>query len=168
MGSRQFPRGLLNCVSTHLYGERLDQSYAGQPAADSTAGTKDRTTYQEKKTARVLRAESYRPSAEVRRMYQENSFSGQAPAKAAIDLIAIDTVPHAGTESQKEYLTRLFLEGVEQRLLHKGSGAHGSPVRAHRILCGVTLEQLAEISGYSGADILLIERGIQKLSRLRI
>lgn len=117
-----------------------------------------------KKTARVLRAESYRPSAEVRRMYQENSFSGQAPAKAAIDLIAIDTVPHAGTESQKEYLTRLFLEGVEQRLLHKGSGAHGSPVRAHRILCGVTLEQLAEISGYSGADILLIERGIQKLS----
>ena len=117
-----------------------------------------------KKAARVRRAESYRPSAEVRRMYQENSFSGQAPAKAAIDLVASDTVPHAGGESQKAYLTRLFLEGVEQRLLHKGSGAHGSPVRAYRILCGVTPEQLAEISGYSAGDILLIERGIQKLS----
>ena len=117
-----------------------------------------------KKAARVRRAESYRPSAEVRRMYQENSFSGQAPAKAAIDLVASDTVQNAGAESQKDYLTRLFLEGVEQRLLHKGSGAHGSPVRAHRILCGVTPEQLAEISGYSGADILLIERGIKKLS----
>jgi len=117
-----------------------------------------------KKAARVHRAESYRPSAEVRRMYQENSFSGQAPAKAAIDLVASDTVPHAGGESQKAYLTRLFLEGVEQRLLHKGSGAHGSPVRAYRILCGVTPEQLAEISGYSAGDILLIERGIQKLS----
>ncbi|MEJ7592451.1 MAG: hypothetical protein WKF77_12945 [Planctomycetaceae bacterium] len=117
-----------------------------------------------KKAARVRRAESYRPSAEVRRMYQENSFSGQVPAKAAIDLVASDTVQNAGTESQKDYLTRLFLEGVAQRLLHKGSGAHGSPVRAHRILCGVTPEQLADISGCSGADILLIERGIKKLS----
>ncbi len=123
-----------------------------------------------KKAAKVDRAESYRPSAEIRRMYQENSFSGQAPAKAAIDLVANDTVTiaavtvQAGAESQRNYLTRLFLEGVEQRLLHKGSGAHGSPVRAHRILCGVTPEQLAEISGYSRSDILLIERGIQKLS----
>ncbi len=117
-----------------------------------------------KKAAQVLRAESYRPSAEVRRMYQENSFSGQAPAKAAIDLVASDNVQEAGTESQKDYLTRLFLEGVEQRLLHKGSGAHGSPVRAHRILSGVTPEQLAEISGYSAADILLVERGIKKLT----
>ena len=117
-----------------------------------------------KKAAGVRRAETYRPSAEVRRMYQENSFSGQAPAKAAIDLVAHDTIPHPGAESQKNYLTRLFLEGVEQRLLHKGSGAHGSPVRAHRILCGVTPEQLAESSGYSAGDILLIERGIQKLS----
>ena len=117
-----------------------------------------------KKGARVNRVESYRPSAEVRRMYQENSFSGQAPAKAAIDLVASDTVPHAGAESQKNYLTRLFLEGVVQRLFHKGSGAHGSPVRAHRILCGVTPEELAGISGYSRSDILLIERGIQKLT----
>ena len=45
-----------------------------------------------KKTGKVARAESYRPSAEVRRMYQENSFSGQAPAKAAIDLVASDTL----------------------------------------------------------------------------
>lgn len=117
-----------------------------------------------KNAAKVRRAESYRPSAEVRRMYQENSFSGQAPAKAAIDLVASDTAAHPGAESQKKYLTRLFLEGVEQRLLHKGSGAHGSLVRAHRILCGVTPEQLAAISEYSGAEILLIERGIQKLS----
>jgi len=117
-----------------------------------------------KKAAQVRRAESYRPSAEVRRMYQENSFSGQAPAKAAIDLVASDTAQDAGAESQKDYLTRLFLEGVEQRLLHKGSGAHGSPVRAHRILCGVTPEQLSEVSGYSAGDILLIERGIQKLT----
>lgn len=123
------------------------------------------------KAAKVDRAESYRPSAEIRRMYQENSFSGQAPAKAAIDLVARDTItmtngngPHAGAESQQAYLTRLFLEGVEQRLLHKGSGAHGSPVRAHRILCGVTPEQLADVSGYSRSDILLIERGIRKLS----
>ncbi len=124
-----------------------------------------------KKAKKINRAETYRPSAEIRRMYQENSFSGQAPAKAAIDLVASDTatipngtVPHAVAESQKDFLTRLFLEGVAQRLLHKGSGAHGSPVRAHRILCGVTPEQLAEISGYSRSDILLIERGIQKLS----
>ena len=117
-----------------------------------------------RKSATVNRAESYRPSAEIRRMYQENSFSGQAPAKAAIDLAARETVPHAGAESQKDYLTRLFLEGVEQRLLQKGSGAHGSSVRAHRILCGVTPEQLARISGYSRSDILLIERGLRKLS----
>ena len=127
-----------------------------------------------KKTGKVARAESYRPSAEVRRMYQENSFSGQAPAKAAIDLVASDTLvgnriaggtlSQAGKESQKDYLIRLFLEGVERRLLQKGSGAHGSPIRVHRILCGVTPQQLASVSGYSRSDILLIERGIHALS----
>jgi len=116
------------------------------------------------KAAKVHRAESYRPSAEVRRMYQENSFSGQAPAKAAIDLVATDAVVNPQGETQRDYLTRLFLEGVEERLLRKGSGAYGSPVRAHRILCGVMPQQLADASGYSKADLLLVERGIRQLN----
>ncbi|MDA1055650.1 MAG: hypothetical protein O3C40_35085 [Planctomycetota bacterium] len=118
-----------------------------------------------KSTRKISRVESYRPSAEVRRMYQENCFSGQAPAKASIDLVANDEIP-AGSrgENQREYLTRLFLEAVERRLLQKGSGAHGSPVRRHRILCGVTPRQLADVSGYSKADILLSEHGLLELS----
>lgn len=118
-----------------------------------------------KKGTRIDRAESYRPSAEVRRMYQQNSFSGQAPAKAAIDLIANDEISEgSGGENQQEYLTRLFLEGVERRLLQKGSGAHASPVRRHRILCGVMPQQLADVSGYSKSDILLLEHGLVKVS----
>lgn len=117
-----------------------------------------------KKSKNISRIESYRPSAEVRRMYQENSFSGQAPAKAAIDLIAAEDIPEASGESQKDYLSRLFLTGVEGRLSRKGSGAHASPVRRHRIFCGVTPQQLANAAGYSSAAILLMERGIQKVS----
>ena len=117
-----------------------------------------------KRKPNMTRAESYRPSAEVRRMYQENNFSGQAPAKAAIDLVASDAVSEVSGESQKDYLTRLFLESVERRLLRKGNGAHGSPVRRHRILCGVTPKQLADVSNYSKADILLLERGVRELS----
>ncbi|MEO8496839.1 MAG: hypothetical protein ABI614_17350, partial [Planctomycetota bacterium] len=105
------------------------------------------------------------PSAEVRRMYQENGFSGQAPAKAAIELVANKNIT-AGTrgENQQEYLTRLFLEGVERRLLQKGSGAHASSVRRHRILCGVSPQQLAKASGYSKADILNYEHGLLDVS----
>ena len=121
-----------------------------------------------KKKMHVARAESYRPSAEVRRMYQENSFSGQAPAMAAIELVARDAVSEASGESQKVYLTRLFLEGVERRLLWKGSGAHGSPLRMHRILCGVTPQQLADAAGYSKAEILLLERGVQEVSAAEV
>ncbi len=121
----------------------------------------------QKKRRKIARAETYRPSAEVRRMYQESSFSGQAPAKAAIELVASDKISgRSGGESQKEYLTRLFLEGVERRLMQKGSGARASLVRRHRILCGVMPQQLAEISGYSKADILLIERGLREVSAL--
>ena len=113
------------------------------------------------KKAKAARAESYRPSAEVRRMYQEIAFSGQAPAKATIDLIASDTITEGNRgENQKEYLTRLFLEGIKQRLLKKGSGAHASPIRGHRILCGVLPQQLADAAGYAKSDILLLERGI--------
>ena len=117
-----------------------------------------------KKKQNIARVESYRPSAEVRRMYQDNDFSGQAPAKAAIDLVASDEILEASGENQKDYLTRLFLEGVERRLMRKGSGAHGSPVRSHRILCGVTPQQLADASGYSKADILLLERGVRDVT----
>ncbi len=98
-------------------------------------------------------------------MYQEHSFSGQVPAKAAIELVTSDEISgRSGGESQKEYLTRLFLEGVEQRLVQKGSGARGSLVRRHRILCGVMPQQLAGVSGYAKADILLIERGLREVS----
>ena len=117
-----------------------------------------------KKMPSVSRIESYRPSAEVRRMYQENSFSGQVPAKAAIDLIASEDIRESSGESQKDYLSRLFLTGVERRLSRKGSGAHASPVRRHRIFCGVTPQQLANAAGYSSADILLLERGIRKVN----
>ena len=94
-------------------------------------------------------------------MYQENGFSGQAPAMAAIELVASDRILAGNRgENQKQYLTRLFLEGVERRLLQKGSGAHASPVRRHRILCGVMPQQLADVSDYSKSDILLLERGL--------
>jgi len=120
-----------------------------------------------KKRTKIARAESYRPSAEVRRMYQQNSFSGQAPAKAAIELVASDEISEGSRgENQQEFLVRLFLEGVERRLLQKGSGAHASPVRRHRILCGVMPQQLADVSGYSKSDILLLERGLLKVSTL--
>lgn len=122
------------------------------------------TSTAKKRPRDVTRAESYRPSAEVRRMYQENSFSGQAPALAAIELVAKDETEHDGAESQKDYLKRLFLEGVERRLMRKGSGAYESPVRAHRILCGVTPQQLADAAGYSKAEILLLERGVRMVS----
>ena len=119
----------------------------------------------QKKKGGNARAEYYKPSAEVRRMYQDHSFSGQAPALAAIELVASEEVSErSGGESQKEYLTRLFLEGVERRLMLKGSGAAGSLVRRHRILCGVMPQQLADLSGYSKADILLIERGLREVS----
>lgn len=128
---------------------------------------RDRPT-SKKNTTNIARTESYRPSAEVRRMYQENSYSGQVPAKAAIELIASDTISVASGASQKDYLTRLFLEGVELRLLRKGSGALGSPVRAHRILCGVTPQQLADAAGYSKSEILLLERGIREVSAAEV
>jgi hypothetical protein len=112
------------------------------------------------KQKKISRVESYRPSAEVRRMYHENGFSGQAPAKAAIDLVASDEISAGNRgENQRQYLTRLFLEGVEQRLAQKGNGAHASPVRRHRILCGVSPQQLADVSGFSKADILRLEHG---------
>ena len=117
-----------------------------------------------KKKTKTTRVESYRPSAEVRRMYQENSFCGQAPAWAAIELVASGELSELDGESQKDYLRRLFLEGVERQLSQKGSGAFGSPVRAHRILCGVTPQQLADAAGYSKTDILLLERGIRDVS----
>jgi len=118
-----------------------------------------------KKRRKIARAESYRPSAEVRRMYQENSFSGQVPAKAAIELVASGAVSEGSrSENQKEYLARLFLEGVERRLFQKGSSAHASPLRRHRILCGVMPQQLANVSGYSKSDILLLERGLLEVS----
>ncbi|MCA9125108.1 MAG: hypothetical protein KDB11_33260 [Planctomycetales bacterium] len=117
------------------------------------------------KQKKIFRVESYRPSAEVRRMYQENGFSGQAPAKAAIDLVASEEISAGNRgESQRQYLTRLFLEGVEQRLSQKGSGASDSAVHRHRILCGVTPQQLADVSGYLKADILLMEHGLRKVS----
>ena len=117
------------------------------------------------KQKKISRVESYRPSAEVRRMYQENGFSGQAPAKAAIDLVASDEIPTGNCgENQRQYLTRLFLEGVEQRLAQKGNSAHASPVRWHRILCGVTPQQLADVSGFSKADILRLEHGPREVS----
>ncbi|MDA1055761.1 MAG: hypothetical protein O3C40_35660 [Planctomycetota bacterium] len=116
------------------------------------------------KQKKVARVETYRPSAEVRRMYQENGFSGQAPAKAAIDLVASDEIPAGNGENQRQYLTRLFLEGVEQRLAQKGNSAHASPVRRHRILCGVTPQQLADVSGFSKADILRLEHGLREVS----
>ena len=98
-------------------------------------------------------------------MYQENSFSGQAPAKAAIELVASDELSgRSGGKSQREYLTRLFLEGVERQLMQKGSSARGSLVRRHRILCGVLPQQLADVSDYSKAEILLIERGLRLVS----
>lgn len=97
-------------------------------------------------------------------MYQENGFSGQVPARAAIELVASDTISEESGENQRDYLERLFLDGVEQRLLRKGSGAQGSPVRAHRILCGVTPQQLADAARYDKADILLLERGIRTVS----
>ncbi|MEO2017102.1 MAG: hypothetical protein ABGZ53_22330 [Fuerstiella sp.] len=124
----------------------------------------DRPALMKKKT-RIARNEVYRPSAEVRRMYQENGFSGQVPARAAIELVARDDICEGSrAESQREYLSRLFLEGVEQRLLHKGSGAHASPVRRHRIFCGVLPQQLADLAGYSKSDILLLERGLLQVS----
>ena len=112
------------------------------------------------KHKKVTRVETYRPSAEVRRMYQENGFSGQVPAKAAIDLVASEEISAGDrSENQRQYLTRLFLEGVERRLAQKGSGAAESALRRHRILCGVTPQQLAEVSGFSKADILRLENG---------
>ena len=110
-----------------------------------------------KKRTKASRAEVYRPSAEVRRMYQENAFSGQAPAKAAIDLVSRD-------QKQAEYLTRLFLDGVGQRLFHKGSAAHASPVRRCRVLSGVLPQELADVSTYSKSEILHIERGLLQVS----
>ena len=127
----------------------------------------DRTNQpaQKKKQMKLARAEVYRPSAEVRRMYQENSFSGQVPAKAAIELVASDEIPEGSRgENQREYLTRLFLDGVEQRLQHKGSGAQASLVRRHRIYCGVLPQHLAEVAGYLKSDILLLERGLLQVS----
>lgn len=125
----------------------------------------ERAGQREPRKAKTNRAEAYRPSAEIRRMYQENAFSGQAPALAAIELIASEQISEGNRgENQKEYLTRLFLEGVGQRLLQKGSSAHASPVRRHRILCGVLPQQLAAASGYSKSDILLLERGLVDVS----
>jgi transcriptional regulator with XRE-family HTH domain len=111
-----------------------------------------------------LRAESYRPSAEIRRMYQEKCFSGQAPAKAVIDMVALEGKREASGENQRHYLTRLFLEGVERQLSRKGTAAHDSPLRWHRILCGVTPRQLADASGISKDHLLLVERGSRKIS----
>ena len=103
--------------------------------------------------------------AEIRRMYQKNAFSGQAPAKAAIELIASDKIGEGDRgENQKKHLTRLFLEGVEQRLLQKGSSAHASPIRRHRILCGVLPQQLAEAADYSKSEILQLDRGLLEVS----
>jgi len=119
------------------------------------------------KGKKIARVESYRPSAEVRRMYQENGFSGQAPAKAAIELVASDEISAGNRgENQRQYLTRLFLDGIERRLSQKGSGAHASAVRRHRILCGVMPQQLADVSSYSKSDILLLERGLLEVSAL--
>lgn len=110
-----------------------------------------------KKRTKPSRNEVYRPSAEIRRMYQENAFSGQAPAKAAIDLVARN-------KEQAEYLANLFLDDVGQRLFHKGSAAHASPVRRHRIFCGVLPQELAQVSDYSKAEILHLERGLSPVT----
>ena len=129
------------------------------PPEERSGQTKSR------KNSKATRVESYRPSAEIRRMYQENAFSGQAPAKAGIDLISRDKIVEGDRgENQKEYLARLFLEGVGQRLLQKGSAAHASPIRRHRILCGVLPQQLAQSSGYAKSDILLLERGLLEVN----
>ncbi len=117
-----------------------------------------------KSKRRTARSEPYRPAAEVRRMCQGNSFSAQVPAKAAIELIAADDggINESG-ETQIEYLERLFLEGVDRQLRQKGSAALGSMIRKQRILCGVTVEQLAELSGENKDELLLIERGVQQI-----
>ena len=116
-----------------------------------------------KRNRKAVRAEAYRPAAEVRRMYQGNAFSVKSPAEAAIELITKDnaTVNEQG-ETQMDYLKRLFLEGVDQRLRQKGSGAQGSTLREQRILCGVTPEQLAELSGENKNELLLVERGTKE------
>lgn len=110
------------------------------------------------------RIEAFRPAAEIRRMYQNNAFATQAPAAAAIELIAsANSAVNDQGESQKDYLQRLFLEGVDQRLRRKGSGAQGSAIRKYRILCGVTPEKLAELCGESKDELLLIERGLRRV-----
>ena len=118
-----------------------------------------------KRNNEAVRAEAYRPAAEVRRMYQGNAFSAQAPAEAAIELIARDNaIVNEQGETQKDYLKRLFLKGVDQQLRQKGSGAQGSTLRMHRVLCGVTPEQLAELSGENKNELLLVERGLRRIS----
>ncbi len=125
---------------------------------------RDRRSGATKRATKVARAEVYRPAAEVRRMYQQNAFSSQVPAAAAIELVANeDATPNERGETQSEYLKRLFLAGVDQQLRQKGSGAQGSTLRGHRILCGVTPEQLAELSGEDRDELLLIERGLRPI-----
>lgn len=101
-------------------------------------------------------------------MYQEKCFSGQAPAKAVIDMVALEGKREASGENQRDYLTRLFLEGVERQLSRKGTAAHGSPLRWHRILCGVTPGQLANLSGIPKDHLLLVERGNRKVNAAEI
>lgn len=113
----------------------------------------------------IPRVEAFRPSAEVRRMYQENAFSSQAPAKAAIELVAGgNSIINDLGETQKDYLTRLFLEGAEEQLRKKGNGGRASELRKHRILCGVTPEILARLAGEEKQELLLAERGLRIIS----
>ena len=103
------------------------------------------------------RKEPYRPSAELRRMYKENGFSSQAPAKVVIEFVARDP-------QENEYLTSLFIEGLTEHLRKQGSGLQDSIVRKHRILCGVSAEQVTSVSRFTRDEILLIEQGKISLS----
>jgi len=98
------------------------------------------------------RTEQYRPSSELRRMYQGQELSTQAPAKAAIALISND-------RDTAEYLENLFIENVKARFTRQGSSLKDSNVRHHRMLCGMDINDLAEVSGYTKHELQMVERG---------
>jgi len=109
------------------------------------------------------RTEAYRPSHMIREMYQNATFSNQAPAKVVFDLVASDE-EYEGDKTEREYLEQLFKQKMNRRFEVDGSDLYNSPLRLHRNYCGTSAEQLASVCDYSANDIMLIERGKKDVS----